>query len=61
MDRIIYKGYKQPLVQDDVPINPDHINVSKVFTYSYQLKASNNAVKYFMHTYLNFFEFHNSK
>ena len=55
MDRIIYKGYKQPLVQDDVPINPDHINVSKVITYSYQLKAFNNAVKYFMHTYLNFF------
>ena len=30
MDRIIYKGYKQPLVQDDVPVNPDYINVSKV-------------------------------
>ena len=35
MDGIIYKGYKQPLVQSDVPKHPHYLNVSKVL---YKLK-----------------------
>ena len=31
MDGIIYKGYKQPLVQSDVPKHPHYLNVSKVY------------------------------
>ena len=30
MDGIIYKGYKRPLVQSDVPKHPHYLNVSKV-------------------------------
>ena len=46
MDGIIYKGYKQPLVQSDMPKPPNYLNVSKVCkytqNYALQFKKGNN-------------------
>ena len=34
MDGLIYKGYKQPLLQSELPKNPDQVDVTQVSTLS---------------------------